>query len=128
MSQDAFQQRMDAILEKCPSCTSIADDVAVYGSTEEEHDDNLMKVAQENGLVFNLGKCLIKTNEIPFFGLMYTADGVKPNPDRVDGIRALPTPQEHAGASRIPQHCHVYGIIRAVSVTSLCNPARTPQA
>ena len=35
LSQDVFQQRMDAILEKCPGCTSIADDVAVYGCTEE---------------------------------------------------------------------------------------------
>ena len=25
-------------------------------------------------------------------------------------------------------HCHVYDIVRAVSVASLCNPARTPQA
>ena len=96
VSHGVFQQRLDAILAKCPGCTGIADDVAVYGRTEEEHDDNLMnllKVAQENGLVFNSGKCIIKTNEIPFFGLMYIADGVKPDPDRVDAIRALPTPK-----------------------------------
>ena len=91
LSQEVFQQHMDAILEKCPGCTGIADDVAVYGRTEEEHDDNFMKVAQENGLVFNSGKCI--TYEIPFFRLMYTADGVKPDPDRVDAIRALSTPK-----------------------------------
>ena len=44
VSQDVFQQRMDAILEKCPGCTGIADDVAVYGRTEQEHDDNLMNL------------------------------------------------------------------------------------
>ena len=94
VSQDVFQQRMDAILEKCPGCTGIADAVAVYGCTEEEHDDNLMnlmKVAHENGLVLNSRKCIIKTSEIPFFGLLYTADGVKPDADRVDAIRESPT-------------------------------------
>ena len=87
---------MDTILEKCPGCTGIADDVAVYGRTEKEHDDNLMnlmKVAQENGLIFNSGKCIIKSHEIPLFGLLYTADGVKPDPDRVVAISGLSTPQ-----------------------------------
>ena len=96
VSQDVFQQRMDTILEKCPGCTGIADYVAVYGRTEKEHDDNLMNLmmgAQENGLIFNSAKCIIKAREIPSFGLIYTADGVKPDPNRVEAIRALPTPQ-----------------------------------
>ena len=87
---------MDTILGKCPGCTGIADDVPVYGRTEKEHDDNLMtlmKVAQENGLNFNSsGKCIIKSRDIPFFGLIYTVDGVKPDPDREAAIQALPTP------------------------------------
>ena len=41
MSQDVFQQRMDQILERCPPKTiGLADDVAVYGHTEKEHDEN----------------------------------------------------------------------------------------
>ena len=54
---------------------------------------NLMKVAQENGLIFNSGKCIIKSHEIPLFGVLYSADGVKPDPDRVAAISGLPTPQ-----------------------------------
>ena len=96
VSQDVFQQRMDSILERCPGCTGIADDVAVYGRDEKEHDKNLlnlMKVAQEHGLVFNSAKCVIKTKEIPFFGMIYGAEGVKPDPDRVTAIRQLPAPE-----------------------------------
>ena len=67
MSQDVFDQRMDAILDKCPGCTSIAAYVTVCGRTEKEHDDDLMnptKVSQENGVVFNTGKCIAKTREM----------------------------------------------------------------
>ena len=75
----------------------ITDDVDVYGRTEKEHDDNFMnlkKVDQENGLIFNSEKCIMKTREIPFAMLIYTADGVNPDPDQVEAIRALPTPQK----------------------------------
>ncbi|XP_015779930.1 PREDICTED: uncharacterized protein K02A2.6-like [Acropora digitifera] len=63
VSQDIFQQKMDFILEKCPGTVGIADNIAVHGTTEEEHDSNLynlMLVVQEHGLVFNLEKCMIK--------------------------------------------------------------------
>ena len=58
-----FQQRMDFILENCPGTVGIADNMAVHGFTEEEHDVNLhnvILVAPQHGLVFNLDKCMIK--------------------------------------------------------------------
>ena len=54
-----FQERMDHILERCPGTMGIADDVAVFGKDEKEHDanlHNLMKIAQQEGLVFNPDK------------------------------------------------------------------------
>ena len=44
-----FQERMDHILERCPGTMGIADDVAVFGKDEKEHDanlHNLMDIAQ----------------------------------------------------------------------------------
>ena len=40
LSQDVFQERMDHILEKCSGTISIADDIGVFGSSEQEHDQN----------------------------------------------------------------------------------------
>ena len=60
LSQDVFQKPMDHILERCPGTMGIADDVAVFGKDEKEHDanlHNLMKIAQQGGLVFNPDKC-----------------------------------------------------------------------
>ena len=97
MRQDIFQQKMDVILEKCPGTVGIADDIAVHGTTEEEHDSNLhnlMLVAREHELVFNLDKCMIKERKITFFGMLFDAEGVHPDPEKVEAIRAIQIPQD----------------------------------
>ena len=88
---------MDFILEKCPGTVGIADDIAVHGPTEEEHDanlHNLMLVAREHGLVFNLDKCIIKEELITFFGMLFDTEGVHPDPEKVEAIRAIQVPQD----------------------------------
>ena len=45
-SQDLFQQKLDQILESCPGCIGIADDVAVCGRDAEEHKKNLHNLMQ----------------------------------------------------------------------------------
>ena len=69
LSQYVFQERMDHIIERCPGTMGIADDVAVFGKDEKEHNanlHNLMKIAKKEGLVFNPD---IKKQNMCFFGL-----------------------------------------------------------
>ena len=99
LSQDMFQERMDCILEKCPGTISIADDVSVFGKTEAEHDKhlhNLMRVALQHGLVFNIDKCDIKQANMKFFGLEFSADGVRSDPGRAADIQRMKAPQNVA--------------------------------
>ena len=73
-SQDAFQTKMDQILEGIKGVVSIVDDTVVHRVTEEQHDNNMRKVmnrAHENGLVFNSDKCSLKAESIMFFGCLY---------------------------------------------------------
>jgi hypothetical protein len=97
MSQDVFQQRMDGILDKVgDGCLGIADDVIVYGRNDIEHDKHLLKlmtIAQEEGLVFNSEKCMIRTNSIPFFGVIVDKMGIKPDPAKVAVIKEIQAPQ-----------------------------------
>lgn len=96
IAQDAFQERMDEILDKCEGVTGISDDIVVYAESEEQHDSrliNLMDTAREEGLVFNSAKCQIKVKEITFFGRKYTDKGVFPDPDKVQDIINMQTPQ-----------------------------------
>ena len=69
------------------------------GWSESEHDANLfrlMETAKREGLVFNSAKCCIKTTQISFFGSLYSAHGIHPDPERVADIHlhAMPTPQD----------------------------------
>lgn len=94
-SQDVFQHAMDRLLEGLPGVVSIADDITVYGKDEQDHDNNLhllMQRARDRGLVFNSSKCQIKAKEIPFFGNIYSKDGVRPDPSKVQAITDLKPP------------------------------------
>ena len=88
------------ILEQCDGAEGIADDVVVYGATEDEHDKNLhqlMNVAMRNGLVFNSSKCLIKERSVSFFGLIYGIAGIKPDPERIRDLQDIPPPRDMKG-------------------------------
>ena len=92
VSQDIFQRELDRILEKCQG---IADDFVIYGSTEQEHDNNLthfMDIAKQHGLVLNSKKCEIKSKQVSFFGQLYTSNGMKPDPQKVSDLREMPEP------------------------------------
>ena len=86
---------MDQILEQCPGTIGIADDVAVFGKNEAEHDKhfhNLLRVATWSGLVSNSTKCGIKLPSIHFIGMVYDAHGAHLDPKKVEDIKALPAP------------------------------------
>ena len=88
---------MDHILERCPGTMGIGDDVAVFGKDKKEHDanlHNLMKIAQQEGLVFNPYKCGIKKQNMRFFGLEFSSQGVNPDPEKIAAISQLQTPKD----------------------------------
>ena len=77
---------MDQIIDKCLRTLGIADDVAAYGNTKTEHNhhlNNLMKVARDNGLVFNREKCATGQESINFVGMVSDGQRVDPDPERV---------------------------------------------
>ena len=103
MRQDIFQQGMDDIIEQVPGCVGIADDVAIFGEMEEEHDANLitlLETAKREGLVFNSAKCVIKTYQINFFGSEYSDTGIRIDPGKIEDVQAMPTPQDREDLQR----------------------------
>ena len=96
MLQDVFQMQMDQITDKLPGIIAIQDDICVYGKDTADHDNNLLKcmqTAQEHGLVFNSSKCSICQLQIFFYGAIFTAQGMKPDPAKVQALQDLPAPQ-----------------------------------
>ena len=53
-----------------------------------------MQQAKEKGIVFNHSKCDIKMQEISFFGNIYSKDGVRPDPGRIQAVNDLKAPAD----------------------------------
>ena len=92
MSQDVFQKELHNALEGLPGVTGIADDNFVYGSTEKEHDEKLlrlMETARDKGIKFNADKLQLKCDEASFFGHTWSP---KPDKTKVSAILAMKPP------------------------------------
>ena len=56
IAQDVFQQKLDAIFLSVPGITGIADDMNIFGKTDQEHDGNFLnflEVCRKNNLTLN---------------------------------------------------------------------------
>ena len=77
-SQDAFQAKMDQILEGLEGVVLIADDIMV----NSELRSNMMIIwgylwrEPERSLIFNPDKCSLKADSVMFFGCLYGKNGV----------------------------------------------------
>ena len=96
MSQDVYQMQMDQITNRLPGVIAIQDDICVFGKDTVEHDYNLpqlMQTAQGHGLVFNSSRCAIHKSQISFYGAIFTTQGMRPDPAKVQALQDLPAPQ-----------------------------------
>ena len=67
----------------------------MYGKDQESHDEILHKVLnklQSKGLTLNKKKCQFSQSQIKFFGYIFTADGISPDPEKVESIKSTPAP------------------------------------
>jgi hypothetical protein len=73
------------------------DDILIWGSTVEEHDERLIKVfdrLQKAGLTLNPDKCEYGKTHITFLGHILDEDGVHPDLSKIDAIVNLPRPKD----------------------------------
>ena len=87
--------QMDQITNRFHGIIAIHDDICVYGKDTTEHDKNLLKLmqtAQDHGLVFNSNKGSICQPQISFYGAIFTVQGMKPDPAKVQALQDLPAP------------------------------------
>ena len=82
--------KRNQILEQVDGAVGIADDIVVYAKSE--HDKTryrLMGIAAENGFVFNSTKCKIKSKSISFFRMIYSKNGVSPDPEKLKDLQNM---------------------------------------
>jgi hypothetical protein len=96
MSQDVFQRKIDEVYGPCNGAIGIADDVTVHGKGDAEHDLRLhetMERTRQANMCLNYDKVTVKQPSIKFFGNVYSADGIKSDPDKIAAIEALRPPE-----------------------------------
>ena len=104
VSSEIFQRKLDESLEGLDGVLCVADDILVYGDTEESHDknlENLLKTCQQKNIKLNKKKSVFKTTEVEFLGHVVTSEGLKPDPKKVEAILQMENPTDVAGIRRL---------------------------
>ena len=101
-SPEVFQCKQHEVLEGLPGVEVIADDILVYGcgDTQEEAVKDrdkkligLLKRAQKVNLKLNPKKLKLKMSAVSYMGHFLTADGLKPDPEKVKAVLKMERPR-----------------------------------
>ena len=89
-------------LQGISGALNIADNIMVWGrgatdaEAEKDHDRALKETFQmcrRTGLTLNRKKCIFSATSTKFFGYVFSADGVLPDPDKVTALRKAEPPK-----------------------------------
>ena len=64
----------------------------LYSEEHDEHILHMMQSAKTHGIMFNSTKCHIRQPQIPFYGAVFTAHGMWPDPAKIQALQDLPAP------------------------------------
>ena len=77
----------------------MSDDIIVHGRDAREHDANLkalLEKSREKNVTFNKAKCEFSKDRVVYYGLMFSKDGVSPDPCKVKAIKSVGHPRNAA--------------------------------
>ncbi|XP_037520526.1 uncharacterized protein LOC119397159 [Rhipicephalus sanguineus] len=101
-----FQRQMSRILKGQACVVNVIDDILVFGKTRSEHDHRLRQVMDrlaKAGVTLNREKCSFSTtSSVKFLGVVVSAEGIPPDPDKVAAIRFMHPSEDVAGVRRLP--------------------------
>ncbi|CAC5358384.1 unnamed protein product [Mytilus coruscus] len=86
---EMYNKVMSQVFQGLEGVRNIFDDVVVYGSTSNEHNDRLNAVLQrleEKGLTLNIDKCKFNMANIEFMGHMLSEHGIGVSQSKVEAI------------------------------------------
>ena len=92
---EIFQHTIQTVLQDIENVRNISDDIIIYGPTQEVHDlalEKTLKRLHESGLTINRQKCEFNKSKIEFFGYIFSADGVSPDPKKVKALHDAAEP------------------------------------
>ena len=100
---ELYQREMDRLFEGVP-VKIIVDDFLVHGKDQSKVDEKMRRVldrSREVGLKFNLKKVIFRVPEVSYVGHLFSAEGLKPHPEKIRAINDMPPPVNKEGVLRI---------------------------
>lgn len=104
VSSEIFQRKLHMALAGLEGVVCIADDVAIWGRNEEHHEANLkgfMERCRKTGIILNPDKLELELDCVTYHGHLLTADGLKVDPGKVEGIDSMPDPKTREEVGRL---------------------------
>ena len=77
----------------------IHDDLIIAAETFNEHNlalEEVMKAMDQANLTLNPKKCSFGKTEIAFWGMIFSSNGVRPDPEKVKALENLPPPKNRS--------------------------------
>ena len=99
-ASELFQHIISKQINDIPGTLNISDDVIVFGKTREAHDTALEAIFRrfsDKGLTVNKEKCEFHKSSITFFGFVFSAEGISPDPKKVQAIHEAQPPCSATG-------------------------------
>ena len=106
VAQDVLQRKLDTSFLDVPGVTGIADDMVIYGRTDQEHDEhlvNFLEVCRRNTLTLNPDKMQFRLPQVSFFGHHWSAWGLSPDPKKIDVVKCMELPWYLKNYEKFPQ-------------------------
>ena len=78
----------------------IVGDLLVHGKDQREVDEKMRRVldrSREVGLKFNPKKVKLRVPEVSYVGHLFSAEGLKPDPENIRAINEMPPPVDKEG-------------------------------
>ena len=96
---EIFHEELKRKLEGITGVKNIHDDILVYGVDEKDHYRALSEVfsrLRESGLTLKRNKCEFGRTSVKFFGLIFSDQGISPDPEKVEALQQLDAPKNQA--------------------------------
>ena len=95
---EIFHEEIRKIIAPIPTCVkNIYDDVLIGGSTKEECQKNekkLLDLFRKHNITINLKKCSFCQPSVKFYGLIFSSDGIHPDPAKIEALCNTTTPKD----------------------------------
>ncbi|KAJ8706686.1 hypothetical protein PYW07_012764 [Mythimna separata] len=95
-SPGIFQRIMSNLVNDIPNVQVFLDDIIIGTTTMTQHLETLETLLERlhnSGIKLKKNKCFFMTNQVKYLGYIISADGIKTDPEKVEGIINIPSPR-----------------------------------